>query len=108
MWKKYKGDRAIPFLPLAARAKMQLSAERDAVLTCIQEGTICSTGELLHPLAWTASYTPPSAHQLLARKCSGFLSGRDTFPAQFHQMLSRRRLSLLSKSGKAVGGGTYI
>lgn len=75
-------------LPLAAQAKMQLSVERDAVLTCIQEETICSTGKLLHPLAWTVSYSPPSAHQLLARRLSGFPSERDTFPAQFHQMLS--------------------
>lgn len=64
---------------------MQLSAERDAVLTCIQEETICSPGKLLHPLAWTISYSPPSARQLLTR-LPGFCSGRDILPAQFHQM----------------------
>lgn len=77
-----------PFHPLAIQANLQFSAERDAVLTCIQEETICSPWKLLHPLALTASCSTQTAHQLLPRRLWGFPSGRYSFPAQFCQTLS--------------------
>lgn len=100
-----------PFFPLAIQANLQFSAEGDAVLSCIQEETICSLWKLLHPLALTVSCSTQTPHQLRARRLSGLPGGRYTLPAQCCQMLNisagyHSSSTCLEMEGR--GGGTYL
>lgn len=70
-----------PFLPFAIQANLQFSAEGDAILSCIQEETICSPWKLLHPLALTVSCSTQTAHHLLGKEAFGLSWWEVHFPS---------------------------